>query len=134
MKWLLITVLAAALSLSFGCSNDSGSSGNAPEATVDSTADERREFIDDAEAKLDKLRDRADELSKKADNVSTDDARAEINEQIDGLQGRIADAEARLKEVRDSSGDEWKKRKDDAEEALRDAEDIINKMAEKLGL
>jgi uncharacterized coiled-coil DUF342 family protein len=134
MKWLLVTVLGAALTLSFGCSDDNGSSGNAPEATVDSTADERREFIDEAEAKLDELRDKADELSQKADDTSSDDARREIDEQINGLQDRIGDAEAKLKEVRESSDDEWSRRKDDVEEALRDAENVINRIADQLGL
>ena len=111
--------------LALGCSDDdgSGSNGNA--------ANEREEFIQDAEDRIAELRAELEEIRQ---DIAEGDAGAEVEEQADALESRVQEAEAELDEIRNASDDEWEDLKDSAEQTLDDAGDLVEEIGSEIGI
>ena len=83
----------------------------------DTAMDEKSAYRQKLEARLDQWRAEIDKLQAKAAEASAD-ARIEYDKQIDELQEKQQDAQAKLEELNDASGDAWKDFKAGVEKGL----------------
>jgi chromosome segregation ATPase len=97
----------------------------------DDTASERDEFVQDAENRIADLRA---ELENIRDDLASGDAGQEVKEQADNLEDRLHDAEAELDDLRAAHDDEWEDLKAGFNDAIGEADALIDDIAEELGL
>lgn len=70
-------------------------------------------------------------LQAKADSL-TDDAKAELDEQITALKGKWEEGQTKLEEIADAADDHWDDLKDDAEEKWTALTDGVKGSLDKL--
>lgn len=100
-------------------------------AACDEADPTREDFLRDAEERVMQLREDAAELR---EDIATGEAAQEVEAEADRLDERIAEAEAKLDEIRASSDDEWEDLKADCETAVGDAGDLAERIGRDLGL
>jgi predicted nucleic acid-binding Zn-ribbon protein len=123
---LILPAICAALLLGLACSDDdSDDAGNGDSAS------ERDQFIQDAEEKLADLRAELDDVR---NDLASGEASDEVEEQADNLEDRIHDAEAELNDIRASSDDEWEALKAKFNDAVGEADALIEDLGDDIGV
>jgi chromosome segregation ATPase len=123
--------LAALLLLGAACGDD----GDSPTDTTtpNAGAEERRGFIDEARDRLARLEEEIDELEAGA-REKTGDERAELEEQVEGLQGRVDDIGQKLRDIELGDERSFEDLKTDVDAALDDARSELNRLMDSLGI
>ena len=125
MSVIALTAVCAALFFGLACSDDDNDAGGGD------GANERDDFIQDAE---DRIADLRAELEEIRDDLASSDAGREIEEQADNLEGRIQDAEAELDDIRAANEDEWQDLRAAFDAAIGEAGALIGDLGAELGL
>ena len=120
LRLIAATTLCLGALLGAACSDDGDGNGEGRDA-----------FIQDAEDQISKLRTELEELR---DDIATGDAGAEIDQQASAIEQRIDDAESELDGIRASSDDEWESLKGEFDEAIGEADSLLDDIGIELGL
>ena len=120
LRLIAATTLCLGALLGAACSDDGDGNGEGRDA-----------FIHDAEDQISKLRAQLEELR---DDIATGDAGAEIDKQASAIEQRIDDAESELDGIRASSDDEWESLKGEFDEAIGEADSLLDDIGIELGL
>jgi TPP-dependent trihydroxycyclohexane-1,2-dione (THcHDO) dehydratase len=119
MKKLLLLLPFIALLLLIGCSNQ------------DQTAPQREEFQRQMESQLSEFDQRIAEGRNQAEEL-TGDARANMEQTIDGLEKQRADLAAKLEEMKAVGDDEWEASKTEVEQASEDLQQALSDLQGKI--
>ena len=94
--------------------------------------DDKSAYRQKLEARLDQWRAEIDSLQAKAVEASAN-ARMEYEKQVDDLRDKQKDAQAKLKELDETSGEAWKDLKGGIEKAWDDLGDAVKSAQERFG-
>jgi outer membrane biogenesis lipoprotein LolB len=119
MKKLLLLLPFIALLLLIGCSNQ------------DQTAPQREEFQQQMESQLGEFDQRIAEGRNQAEGL-TGDARANMEQTIDGLEKQRADLAAKLEEMKAVGDDEWEASKTEVEQVSEDLQQALSDLQGKI--
>jgi DNA repair exonuclease SbcCD ATPase subunit len=92
---------------------------------------EKEEFQKQAEAKLNELNKKMDELKNKGEKA-TDEIKAQIKEQMEELKKKQEAANKKLQELKSAGTDAWEKLKSETNKALDDMEKLYNDLKSRL--
>ena len=96
---------------------------------ADATPDPKTEYEAEAQSALDKLRTQIDELRVQADLASAE-ARDRLQQGVEALRKRQAEAKVKLDEAQSAGADAWKSVAKQAEQLVDDLGDAFGKLAD----
>jgi uncharacterized phage infection (PIP) family protein YhgE len=96
---------------------------------ADATPDPKTEYEAEAQSALDKLRTQIDELRVQADLASAE-ARDRLQQGVEVLRKRQAEAKVKLDEAQSAGADVWKSVAKQAEQLVDDLGDAFSKLAD----
>jgi Skp family chaperone for outer membrane proteins len=141
---LLALLLAGLLTLGIACGDDNGDTVDTTPAidiaTATTTApdengeaDDRDDFINTIEARLEQLQTQIDELESELENVS-EDAREDAQARLDDLKEQKENIEADLEEAQSADDGQFEQLRTDIEQRVDNAMTEAQELAQEIGI